>query len=32
MNSVMTKKSLSWQEVEKQYKKNVATKKFYVTK
>ena len=30
VNSVATKKSLSRQEVEKQYKKNIATKKFYV--
>ena len=28
MNSVTTKKSLSGQEVEKQYKKTVATKNF----
>ena len=31
VNFVATKKSLLRQEVEKQYKKNVATKKFYVT-
>ena len=31
VNFVSTKKSLPRQEFEKQYKKNVATKKFYVT-
>ena len=30
VNSIATKKSLSEEEVEKQYKKNVAIKKFYV--
>ena len=30
VNTVVTKKSLSRQEVEKQYKKNVVTNKFHV--